>query len=339
MNYTYCFTGYTCIYDNLSCARNYGRCTPLGVLTDVVMSRRLLQDHSMSSQQIRALLIDLSGTLHSESTPLPGAIQALRLLRASGVPFRFCSNSSKESTDSLCQKLRRIGFDIPPESQHKEVWTSIGAVRQLLENRGLRRSILLSSTVWLLLLPDALCYIRPYFLLSDSAKEECTPESFDPTEDKGYDSVVVGLSPPHFRYDILTTAFRILKREAPYTGVESPPLIATHKAKYISNSSNQLSLGPGPFVSALESAADVQATVVGKPTRTFFELVISSLDLPERSGVTGKIAIVGDDVEADLGGGAVELGLWRVLGLFNPSKFPSLSWLITIFLSSKNGEV
>ena len=131
--------------------------------------------------------------------------------------------------------------------------------------------------------------------------------------------MVVGLSPPHFQYDVLTTAFRILKREAPYASPESPPLIATHKAKYISNSSNQLSLGPGPFVSALESAADVQAIVVGKPTRTFFQLVISSLDLPGNSETAGKIAIVGDDVEADLGGGAVELGLWRVLGSFNTS--------------------
>ena len=94
---------------------------------------------TMSSQPIRALLIDLSGTLHIESTPLPGAIQALQKLRASGIPFRFCSNTSKESTSSLCQKLRRIGFDIPQEVERKEVWTSVGAVRQLLEDRGLKR--------------------------------------------------------------------------------------------------------------------------------------------------------------------------------------------------------
>lgn len=172
------------------------------------------------------------------------------------------------------------------------------------------------------LLSEIFCHTRPYSLLSDSAKEECAPESFDPTEDKAYDSVVVGLSPPHFQYDVLTPAFRILKREAPYTGPNPPPLIATHKGKYFSNSSNQLSLGPGPFVSALEYAADVQAIVVGKPTRTFFELVISSLDLPEDTEAFGKVAIIGDDVEADLGGGAVELGLWRVLGLCNLSESP-----------------
>lgn len=283
---------------------------------------------AMSSQPIRALLIDLSGTLHTESTPLPGAIQALQRLRASGIPFRFCSNTSKESTSSLCQKLRRIGFDIPQETERKEVWTSVGAVRQLLEDRGLKRLTEFLSRRLIVSLIGRFCYTRPYFLLSDSAKEECAPESFDPTGEKGYDSVVVGLSPPHFHYDVLTTAFRILKREAPYASSEPPPLIATHKAKYISDSSNQLSLGPGPFVSALESAADVQATVVGKPTRTFFQLVISSLDLPQSSEMAGKIVIIGDDVEADLGGGAVELGLWRVLGLSNVS--------IRVFRSSVN---
>ena len=184
-----------------------------------------------------------------------------------------------------------------------------------------------------------ICYPRPYFILSDSAKEECVPES---NEDKGYDSVVVGLSPPHFNYDVLTAAFRILKREAPYAGPQAPPLIATHKAKYISTSSGQLSLGPGPFVSALESAADVRAIVVGKPTRTFFQLVISSLDLPDNlKGTDGKIAIIGDDIEADLGEGAVELGLWRVLGSFNPSikAFQAPIDSSPSFLFSENGKV
>jgi len=151
--------------------------------------------------------------------------------------------------------------------------------------------------------------------------------------------VVVGLSPPHFNYDVLTTAFRILKREAPYAGSNAPPLIATHKAKYISTSSGQLSLGPGPFVSALESAADVRAIVVGKPTRTFFQLVISSLDPPDNKESDGKIAIIGDDIEADLGEGAVELGLWRVLGSFNPPINAFQPPISPSFLFSENGKV
>ena len=111
------------------------RCTRRRTSTRVSLKDATTKQ-TMSSQPIRALLIDLSGTLHIESTPLPGAIEALQRLRTSGIPFRFCSNTSKESTSSLCQKLRRIGFDIPLEA---EVWTSVGAVRQLLEDRGLKR--------------------------------------------------------------------------------------------------------------------------------------------------------------------------------------------------------
>mmetsp|Transcript_662 Transcript_662/g.1033 ORF Transcript_662/g.1033 Transcript_662/m.1033 type:complete len:80 (+) Transcript_662:339-578(+) len=71
----------------------------------------------------------------------------------------------------------------------------------------------------------------------------------------------------------MNAAFRIISRlqnqnistetNAPCSG--SSPLIAIHHAKYYRDSDYQLSLGPGPFVTALESATGVQAHVVGKP--------------------------------------------------------------------------
>ena len=137
-----------------------------------------------------------------------------------------------------------------------------------------------------------------------------------------YDSVVIGLAPSLLTYANLNTAFRIL------LSVPQSPLIATHRAKYIRVASEakdaseaqgpvSLSLGPGPFVAALEAAAGIQAEVVGKPTRAFFETVINDFgfeSVPQISSEDARIAIVGDDVETDLGGGAIELGLWRVLG-------------------------
>lgn len=68
-------------------------------------------------------------------------------------------------------------------------------------------------------------------------------------------------------------------------------------------------------MAALEAATGVQAEVVGKPSRAFFETVISSFEFGnDKDTTSSKIAIVGDDIETDLGGAAVELGLWRVLG-------------------------
>ena len=191
---------------------------------------------------------------------------------------------------------------------------------------------------------------RPFFLLSDSARQEVEDairqnSDRQPGEESqvaAYDSVVVGLSPCHFVYPSLNTAFRILKGEISATdppdvaaggdpcvssgnavdrATDHPriPLIATHKAKFIQTESG-LSMGPGPFVTALESASGTTAHIVGKPTRVFFETVIQDFTAEElgnassRDGIRGKIAVVGDDVEADLGEGAIELGLWRILG-------------------------
>jgi len=154
-------------------------------------------------------------------------------------------------------------------------------------------------------------------LASDSAEEECLRGIHaDPA--LPYDSVVVAFSPEHFDYVALNTAFRVLMGEHHTQRGQPPPqsdrpLIATHRARYIGDSDGALSLGPGPFVAALENATGKIAEIVGKPDRKFFELVLSSFgsDLQDQEGV---VAVIGDDIQNDLGDGAVELGLWRVLG-------------------------
>lgn len=177
---------------------------------------------------------------------------------------------------------------------------------------------------------DSVISRRPYFLLSESAREECISGLPAVSADTPYDSVVIGLAPSLLTYDNLTTAFRILIGEYTQSRSESSstspkrtiPLIAAHTAQYIQSSSGALSLGPGPFIHALENAAGVRAEVVGKPSRAFFTTVIDDFDF---SGVDkemeqkGRIVIIGDDIQADLGGAAVELGLWRVLGMANLS--------------------
>lgn len=66
-------------------------------------------------------------------------------------------------------------------------------------------------------------------------------------------------------------------------------------------------------MAALENATGRTAEIVGKPERKFFELVQNSFgsDVHDRDGI---VAVIGDDIQNDLGDGAVELGFWRVLG-------------------------
>ncbi|KAH9042652.1 HAD-like domain-containing protein [Lactarius pseudohatsudake] len=238
---------------------------------------------------IRALLIDLSGTVHVATQPTPGSPDAIQRLRASSIPFRFCSNTSKESTATLRDKLARMGI----ETRDNEVWTSIGAVNSLLRAKGVQ---------------------RPLILASESAAMECRGDIKDDPA-LPYDSVVVAFAPTQFDYVTLNTAFRVLMNEHD-TQRGRPrldhPFIATHRARYVGDSDGALSLGPGPFVAALENASGGTAEIVGKPERKFFELVLNSLE-SDVQGREGVVAVIGDDIQSDLGGGAVELGFWRVL--------------------------
>jgi hypothetical protein len=158
---------------------------------------------------------------------------------------------------------------------------------------------------------------RPFILASESAKEECLHGIHDePALPQAYDSVVIAFAPAQFNYVALNTAFRVLMGEHhTQRGQPRPdyPLIATHRARYVGDSDGALSLGPGPFVAALENATGKTAEIVGKPERKFFELVLNSFgsDVQDRDGI---VAVIGDDIQNDLGDGAVELGFWRVLG-------------------------
>jgi HAD superfamily hydrolase (TIGR01458 family) len=88
--------------------------------------------------------------------------------------------------------------------------------------------------------------------------------------------------------------------------MDGADLIALQKNRYW-ETADGLSLDAGPFVTAIEYATGREADVVGKPAPSFFELTLSDL------GVTAdRVAMVGDDVEADVGG-AMDAGLAGIL--------------------------
>lgn len=112
------------------------------------------------------------------------------------------------------------------------------------------------------------------------------------------DAVIVGDLGEGWDYDVLNRAFGQLMNGA--------ALIALQKNRYWETAEG-LSLDAGPFVAALEYATGRAAEVVGKPSPAFFELALGELGVP-----ADRAAMVGDDVEADVGG-AIEAGLAGVL--------------------------
>ncbi|XP_036177943.1 haloacid dehalogenase-like hydrolase domain-containing protein 2 isoform X1 [Myotis myotis] len=179
---------------------------------------------------LRAVLVDLNGTLHIEDAAVPGAQEALKRLRGTSVMVRFVTNTTKESKRDLLERLKKLEFDISED----EIFTSLTAARNLVEQKQ----------------------VRPLLLVDDRALPD-----FKGIQTSDPNAVVIGLAPEHFHYQTLNQAFRLL--------LDGAPLIAIHKARYYKRKDG-LALGPGPFVTALEYATDTKATVVGKPEKTFF---------------------------------------------------------------------
>ena len=81
----------------------------------------------------------------------------------------------------------------------------------------------------------------------------------------------------------------------------------------------------GAFVALLEFASNKTATVIGKPSRLFFEMALKDLELSP-----AEVLMIGDDVESDIVGASnvniqtclVQTGKFREMDLKNSAIKP-----------------
>jgi len=83
-------------------------------------------------------------------------------------------------------------------------------------------------------------------------------------------------------------------------------LIALEKDRYWM-ASDGLSLSAGPFVTALEFATGKKATIIGKPSKAFFDRALHDIGLKP-----GQVAMIGDDILTDVAG-AHRVGMKSIL--------------------------
>lgn len=188
---------------------------------------------------VKGVLLDIAGVLHDGDAAVPGAVQALEVLRAAGLPLRLITNTSRRSKHMMLERLRGMGFDVA----ETEVFTAAEAVVAHLRRKGLRPFLLVHAN------------LEGAFAELDQGRP---------------DAVVVGDAADHFTYARLNTAFRLLMAGA--------PLLAIAKNRYF-READGLTLDAGPFVVALEYAARVEATLFGKPAPAFFHAVLDDIGL------------------------------------------------------------
>jgi len=211
--------------------------------------------------RVKAVLLDLEGVLYEGDQPIEGAVVAVDRLRDMGLALHYLTNTTTRSRAGVAERLASLGLVLGVES----LFTPLAAARRLLMDSGARRIRLAAP-------PSA---------AEDFAGLELATSG-------PVDAVVVGDLYTAFDWGLLNELFVLVHGGA--------RLVALHKNRYCRREDG-IGLDVGPFVAALEYAANVEAVVVGKPSAAFFQLALDDL------GVTAAEALmVGDDIDADIGG-------------------------------------
>ncbi|MFI9237761.1 HAD-IIA family hydrolase [Streptomyces sp. NPDC053079] len=214
---------------------------------------------------IRALLIDINGTVFDHGIAIEGAPEAVNSLRDRGYALRFLTNTESKTVEATLESLCACGLDI----KRDELFTPVVAARTLLETCAA---------------PRVLSLMSEELRRSLHSERSGRPEESDPTH------VVVGDCQKVLDYELLNRAFRAVRAGAELIALQRGALYRTPEGEEF--------IDTGAIVAALEYGTGRSARLLGKPSHEYFGLAATS------TGFTAdQTAVVGDDATTDNAGG------------------------------------
>lgn len=222
---------------------------------------------------VRALLLDLDGVIVVAGRLVPGAAAAIAALAPRRVPYQIVTNTSAVSRQTLSHYAHQLGAPIPAERFESALSASAAWAARVFPHGPL------------------------YVLASEDARREFAGQRLLSHDEAGQRearaaAVIVGDSPEEATFDNLNRAFRLIRGGARLVGMHRNPWWLT---------SDGPTLDSGAYVVGLEFAADVRATIVGKPAATFFSTGVALLRRQAgRELARREVAMVGDDVRTDV---------------------------------------
>lgn len=228
-----------------------------------------------------AILLDVDGVFHVSGQPIPGGAETVSRLRRDGHRLRFVTNNTTSTRAAIAAELRSFGLELDDEELQT---TPRAAARALAGKRVL--ALTMAAIVE---------ELEGVELVGEGA-DAVLIGGADETEETGR----------VFSYTNLARAFAELE-----AGAE---LYCLHKNRWWQTARGPL-LDTGVFVAGLEYAAQMEATVLGKPSAPYFAAACEALDADP-----ALTWMVGDDLDSDIAG-ARAFGLKTALvrtGMFRP---------------------
>jgi glycerol-1-phosphatase len=229
------------------------------------------------------LIVDLDGVVWVGATAVPGSVEAIAELRSSGIPLLFLTNDPRGSRADYAARLSALGV----AADESEIVTSGSALASFVSEREGTGT-------------------TAFVIGSHSFKLELSQSGLELLAgDAGRNAEIVAVGGHDgFNYEELRIATLAVRRGASLYAAGRDATFPMPDGPWP---------GTGAVVTAVEVAGGKSAITVGKPERFIFDIARSLL-----AGCR-RIAIVGDNLVADIGGGR-RAGLTTILVLTGTSR-------------------
>jgi 4-nitrophenyl phosphatase len=231
---------------------------------------------SQENAFVRALILDIDGTLLRGEEPIPGLEALFAYLKADHLPYVIASNNSTKTPEAYQQKLAGFGVVIEPEfvitsgvatAEYARRRFNQGSSLYVIGETGLRGALMEAG-----------------YNLVEGASDSV-------------EAVVVG-GDSNLTYQKLKIATLLLQKGAELIGTNPDVVYPTHEG---------LIPETGTTLAALTAATAAVPTIIGKPERYLFDAALGRL-----SCLATETAVVGDRLDTDIIGGQ-RAGLQTIL--------------------------
>lgn len=210
---------------------------------------------------LKAVLLDLDGTIYKGKTAIPGADETLQKLRDKGIKLFFVTNAATRSRAGVVEKL--AGMDIHAKEEEMYCTTYAAAIHITASH------------------PE-----KTVFCIGEKGmKDEFEKHGIKIVEDDSAGIVVVGLDRT-IDYKKLSIGYRAIMKGAEFIATNGDVVYPVEDG---------FLPGAGSLVAAVESCTGKKPFVIGKPETYFAELI----NKEEKLG-RDEMLVVGDRLDTDI---------------------------------------
>jgi HAD superfamily hydrolase (TIGR01458 family) len=223
---------------------------------------------------IRYFLIDIDGVLIRGDKIIEGADETMKYLEENMFAYVLVTNTTRMPKKTLIKELTAFGFKV----DERRLLTTLSATIDYIKSKK----------------ENAKCYL----IAPDESDADFQGTGLTITRnEEPVDFVVLGYD-NRTDFKMLDSAFRLIK--------DGAKLVAMHEDKVFPGKPKQ-NIGLGAFVRSLEYSTNKKAIVIGKPSKTFFELSMKQI-----SASAKETAMIGDSLAGDIIG-AKNAGLKAIM--------------------------